>query len=407
MKHEKIERYQRSLAYLVGLFVLVILGLSLTSPPSPDWGFFGHRKINRMAVFTLPPDLIQFYKKNIEYITEHSVDPDKRRYATKHEAVRHYIDIDSWGENPFYDVPRIFEDALTKYSKWSLVNETDTIPIDVTYTRDTVTVSRDGKIYPIQTDTFRRYFQAKVMPQYYEDQWIIKSATTDSLIANFSEGMDMMIVDEFSKEGILPYHLISMYYWLVKAFEERDLERILRLSAEYGHYIGDAHVPLHTTKNYNGQFTDQLGIHAFWESRLPELFADSEYSFLVGKASYIGKPNPYFWNVVKESHELLDEVLQIEKELTKTYPEDQQLCYDDRLDRTIRTQCPEFARAYHDGLDGMVENRMQDAIYTIGSVWYSAWVDAGQPDLLSQGTIEIDLEEIKIDPDIKTREHGG
>ncbi|MCB9291128.1 MAG: hypothetical protein H6560_27735 [Lewinellaceae bacterium] len=50
-----------------------------------------------MAAFTLPPEMIGFFKKNIEFITEHAVDPDKRRYATRHEAVRHYIDIDHWG----------------------------------------------------------------------------------------------------------------------------------------------------------------------------------------------------------------------------------------------------------------------------------------------------------------------
>ena len=77
--------------------LLVILSFSIPS----EWGFWGHRRINRMAVFTLPPEMISFYKKHIEYITEHAVDPDKRRYATKHEAYRHYIDIDHWGEYPF------------------------------------------------------------------------------------------------------------------------------------------------------------------------------------------------------------------------------------------------------------------------------------------------------------------
>ncbi len=56
---------------LAGLFLL-------TSLVPPKWGFFGHRRINRMAVFTLPPGLIPFYKKNLEFITEHAVDPDKR-----------------------------------------------------------------------------------------------------------------------------------------------------------------------------------------------------------------------------------------------------------------------------------------------------------------------------------------
>ena len=87
---------------LFSVIVLVSSGLTI----QPEWGFFGHRRINRLAVFTLPPEMIGFYKKNIEYITEHAVDPDKRRYATRHEAVRHYIDIDHWGTFPFDNVPR-------------------------------------------------------------------------------------------------------------------------------------------------------------------------------------------------------------------------------------------------------------------------------------------------------------
>jgi len=391
-------------------FALVIVSFytSMTSfKPAPDWGFYGHRKINRMAVFTLPPEMIQFYKKNIEYITEHAVDPDKRRYATRHEAVRHYIDIDAWGEEPFREVPWILDDAVMKYSEYKLINNNDTSEVQLKYTRDTITIEALGKSYEMLTDTFRQFFRDRVMNQYYEDDWVVSANSIDSLIEGFSQGGDLHIKDEFSKEGILPYHLNTMYYWLIKAFKERDLERILRLSAEYGHYIGDAHVPLHTTKNYNGQLTDQVGIHAFWESRLPELYADSEYSFLVGKALYIDQPLNYFWGIIKDSHKLLEDVLTIEKELTQTYPEDQQMCYDERLERTIRTQCPEFARAYHTKMDGMVETRMQDAILSIGSVWFSAWVEAGQPSLDNLEKIDIEEEEIKIDPSINTRDHSN
>ncbi len=64
----------------------------------------------------------------------------------------------------------------------------------------------------------------------------------------------------------------------------------MRISAEFGHYIADACVPLHTTSNYNGQLTDQVGIHAFWESRIPELFAVEEFDMIVGTASYIDDP---------------------------------------------------------------------------------------------------------------------
>ena len=97
-------------------FGMIILLLTAMVKPEA-WGFYGHRLINRMAVFTLPPELIGFYKKNIEYITEHAIDPDKRRYAIKHEGGRHYIDIDQWDKIPFLNVPRDFEEAIIKHCK--------------------------------------------------------------------------------------------------------------------------------------------------------------------------------------------------------------------------------------------------------------------------------------------------
>jgi hypothetical protein len=35
---------------------------------------------------------------------------------------------------------------------------------------------------------------------------------------------------------------------------------ILFIAADLGHYIADAHMPLHTSDNHDGQLTDQKGI---------------------------------------------------------------------------------------------------------------------------------------------------
>lgn len=51
----------------------------------------------------------------------------------------------------------------------------------------------------------------------------------------------------------------------------------------------------------------------------------------------------------------------------------------------MKTQCEDFAAAYHQRMGGMVESRMQAAIVSVGSAWYTAWVLAGQPDLSTLG----------------------
>ena len=290
------------------LSVPLMLALGMQSSGMRKWGFFGHERINRIATFTLPPEMFGFYKEHIEYITEHSVDPDKRRYAVEGEAQRHYIDIDHYihyGEDPFSIMPRRWDDAVTKFTE----------------------------------DTLQAY-------------------------------------------GIVPWHIMVMKYKLQKAFESRNVDLILKYSADIGHYIGDAHVPLHTTENYNGQLTGQKGIHGLWESRLVEINAEN-YDYFIGKAEYIKHMNDFIWKAVESSHHAVDSVLRIEKEVTRDFPSDRKYSFERRGNATVSVYSKEFSDEYHRRMNGMVERRLRAAIFAVGSIWYTAWVDAGQPDLSS------------------------
>jgi hypothetical protein len=381
-------------ALVAPLLFFPLLTLFTLPAEAPPWGFFGHRRINRLAVFTLPAEMAVFYKQHIEYLTDHAVDPDKRRYATRHEAVRHYIDLDHWGGYPFEETPRDWVGALAKYATVSMATEQG----------DTVALIRPG---PRRADgqelddgNYRRFFSNTWLPQYYDDAWTCSCDSMRAFLQTPLSGCrEVFATDSFSAYGILPYHLLAMQQRLTRAFEEGDPDKIIRLSTEMGHYIGDAHVPLHTTENYNGQLTGQEGIHAFWESRLPELFADARYDYFVGPASYIGDPAGYYWDIVLDSHLLLDSVLGVEWDLRRHFPSDQQYCYDERLGQTVRTQCERYAEAYHERLDGQVEARMRAAILAIGSAWYTAWTDAGSPDLRRLGAKEAPApEEEKLPP---------
>lgn len=272
------------------------------------WGFYGHKRINRMACLTLPPSLFGFYKKNIEYLTEHAVDPDKRRYAIEGEAQCHFIDLDH-----YLDV-----------SKGDKINE--------------------------------------IMPT----RWL-------DAVAKFSE-------DTLQAYGIVPWHILLVQAKLQKAFEVKNVDLILKYSADLGHYIGDAHVPLHTTKNYNGQLTNQKGIHGLWESRLVEMKAE-EYDYFIGKAEYIEDLHDFIWKVIAESHFAVDSVLQLEKVLSATFPPDQKYSYERRGNTQVRTYSQAFSETYHHALNGMVERRLRASIHAVGSFWFTAWVNAGQPDL--------------------------
>jgi len=277
-----------------------------------SWGFFAHKTVNHTAVFVLPKGMIGFYKNNITYLTEHAVDPDKRRYSDPHEATRHFLDADRYGKSPFDSLPQQWNDAEAKYP----------------------------------ADTLNKY-------------------------------------------GTVPWSIQRNYFRLVQAFKDLDSVKILKYSADLGHYVADAHVPLHMTSNYNGQLTNQIGIHAFWESRLPELFAE-RYNFFTGKAIYIDDPLKFAWNICRNTYQSLDSVLLMERRL-KNFRADQKYTFIRKNNKIIRIYSEPYAAAYHDLLNGMVEKQMRASILAIGSYWFSAWVDAGQPNL--RGIIKRELSE--------------
>jgi len=310
----------KRLTVLIALIIPILLCTS--------WGFFAHQRINNLAIFTLPADMIGFYKKNVKYITEHAVDPDKRRYADTLEAPRHYLDVENYEKN-IDSIPEKWNDALDKYG-----------------------------------------------------------------------------LKKLNSDGILPWQIQRTYYSLVKAFKTRDSVKILKYSADLGHYIGDAHVPLHTTANHNGQLTNQVGIHAFWESRLPELFS-TRYNFVVGKANYIENPLKAAWQIVKHTHSLVDTVLTFEATLSASFPSDQKYSFSERNNTILKQYSIEYSKSYHDRINNMVEKQMRSAILQIGSFWYSAWVDAGQPVLKNLVKQEPTPDEKKAEADTERKFEKG
>jgi hypothetical protein len=204
--------------------------------------------------------------------------------------------------------------------------------------------------------------------------------------------------DTLYARGIVPWWVQTMLQRLTRAFKEKNQAKILKLSAELGHYIADAHVPLHACSNHNGQYTDQKGIHAFWESRIPELLAEKEWDFFIGKAGYITNPAAFIWKRVLESAAAADTVLKFEKKLSQRYGSDQRFAFEERNGVLVRQYASSYSIAYNQVLQGMVERRMRQSIYAVASFWYTAWVNAGQPDLknLSNKTFtEDDLKEFE------------
>ncbi|MBS1689377.1 MAG: S1/P1 Nuclease, partial [Bacteroidetes bacterium] len=121
-----------------------------------------------------------------------------------------------------------------------------------------------------------------------------------------------------NKSGILPWYIEVMMDKLAAEMKAGRAAEILFLAADLGHYIADAHMPLHTSVNHDGQLTDQKGIHAFWESQLPELFGYT-YNLHTANAHYIKDINKEVWTIIAHSHSLADTLLTTERNLKSKF----------------------------------------------------------------------------------------
>lgn len=281
-------------------YLIPLLFFTLPTFANPTWGFYAHKKINKLAIFSLPLPLVIFYKRHLQEIESMAVLPDQRRHSMDQEAARHYIDLDH------YSIQQL------KYRTW------------------------------------------------------------EEVFSRFSP-------DTLSAHGIVPWNILSFYKNLTIAFVKKDTNSIVKLSAELGHYVADAHVPLHTTSNYDGQQTNQVGIHSFWESKIPELLQD-ELDDWIGPATYIKEPLKACWDWIVESHEMLPLLFSEEKELSKITPDSKKYVHKQRGMILEKTYASQYIANYHKRLDNQVETRYHASIKHVADLWYSAWLEAGEPE---------------------------
>jgi hypothetical protein len=206
-----------------------------------------------------------------------------------------------------------------------------------------------------------------------------------SLNIPFAEITKSFPEDSINKFGILPWHIQEMMDKLTEAFRKKRKTEILFIAADLGHYIGDAHMPLHTTINHDGQATGQRGIHAFWEAQLPELFGRN-YNLRTPNATYVNNISQTVWNFIDSSHALSTKLLSIELSMKKDNPDEKQyILNNDGKPSKNKFGAPihkyEYAHVYHELLNGMVERQMRNAIAATANLWYTAWVNAGSPNL--------------------------
>jgi hypothetical protein len=184
--------------------------------------------------------------------------------------------------------------------------------------------------------------------------------------------------------GVVPWRIAAFTDSLTRAFKMKNLDKILFFAANVGHYVADAHVPLHATENYDGQLTGQKGLHARWESEIPERYMRhlEMQNETAPRAKYIPDKTEESFKWVLESYLMVDSVLKCDlKAKEGLKPEEIYTVVIDKNGRERQIYTPLYYERFKQALGDMVERRFEQTIERVASIWYSAWVDAGAPDL--------------------------
>ncbi|MFM1913519.1 MAG: hypothetical protein RIR51_1362 [Bacteroidota bacterium] len=196
---------------------------------------------------------------------------------------------------------------------------------------------------------------------------------------NKQEAIEKYGMAVFEKEGMVQWEVPRVYRKLVDAFRQNNKDSILFYAADLGHYVSDAHVPLHATKNYDGQLTGQKGAHALWESLVVENLKISEsidWMTLSKEDMIIENVDEEIWKILEESNGMVLDLLEKEKEVSKGFTEETKFYPVERNGRTYQYYTKEFINAYGKEVGGTVEKRMKESAISVARFWWTAYKES-------------------------------
>jgi len=202
----------------------------------------------------------------------------------------------------------------------------------------------------------------------------------DSLLAQYG----WTVVRE---KGILPWATVWTLDSLTAQLSRGDWSQSYLTASDLGHYVGDAHQPLHCTMNYNGQLTGNNGIHSRYESTMITNFSGSLY-VTQDSVRYIADPINFIFDYILHSQSLVDSVLQADAYAKAASGWNGQ----GTPPSSYYTFLWERSSVY-------TIDQIQRATVALASFWYTAWVDAGliRPPLSVEGTGSVIPAEYSLD----------
>lgn len=214
--------------------------------------------------------------------------------------------------------------------------------------------------HSVDADLFRE-FDPNEAPRHFLDIDHYGRYPFSELPLEYRDAVAKYGKERVHRYGLVPWVIGWRYHAVVRAYRARRFDQVVVYSAWLGHYVGDCHVPLHATENYDGQLTQQRGAHRRWETELVRRYVTGDEIRPAPAVRLEGKIHHLAREWLLESYRLVEGVLQADREALREEP---------------------FAwEKFRDAQIGVVRQRLTDASHRLACLWYTAWLQAGQPEL--------------------------
>jgi hypothetical protein len=202
--------------------------------------------------------------------------------------------------------------------------------------------------------------------------------STSKIEQNYSAAVVKYGLLFINSDGTLPWATEVAFDSLRNSMERYDWAKAKQFAADLGHYVADGHMPLHITRNYDGQYTGNSGIHSRYESTMINAYS-SQITYTGESISQIADVNQYIFDYIYANYKYKDSVL-----LADTYA---------KTFGNIGTT--EYNAALWNKTKGYTTTLFKNGSHALSELIYTAWVQAGKPSLTSTAiqTPDIQLSE--------------
>ncbi len=202
-------------------------------------------------------------------------------------------------------------------------------------------------------------------PWHYIDIDFYKEYNELRMVENYDSLLTLYPDSVIKANGTLPWVIERTFNSLITAFKSNNLDSILFYSADLAHFVGDAHMPLHTTINYDGQLTDQKGIHSRYESKMVNKYLEEiKAGFFNQEVKPIENPLNTAFYLINGSFSLIDQILTADKKA-------KEFAYSYDTDMYIKLLWKQT--------EYVTYMQMNSAAKYVASYIYTAWEKAGSP----------------------------